>query len=385
MTPHDPEDDFQELDVPEAAATAAASAAATILTPKESVDIDPKLEASIQRALTPASRLDKPTPTSDLTPDTSRILTTEGARTGVLGNKIMAFATKGSAITVLIVLAAVGAFLLAEAWPAIASRTLELRPMGSSERVGLFAFTAPQVFGTILGAVIAMLLSVPFSIGVALTITHYAPRRMSSLLGYTVDLLAAVPSVVYGLWGALFLLPLLTPVHKGLNATFGWIPFFGGEPSTTGRTILSAAVVLSVMILPIITAVIREVVDATPKHQEDAALALGATRWEMIRMVVLPMARSGMVSAAMLGLGRALGETMAVLMVLSVGSSMTWSVVEAGKHSSIAPNIALQFPESSGIDTSALVATGLVLFLITLLVNTGARLIVARAERKAAK
>ena len=163
-----------------------------------------------------------------------------------------------------------------------------------------------------------------------------------------------------------------------LNEWFGWLPFFAGPVSATGRTMLVAGLVLAVMILPIITAVSREVFLQTPKLHEEAALALGATRWEMIRMAVLPFGRSGVISGAMLGLGRALGETMAVAIVLSVSGAITFNLISSTNPSTIAANIALQFPESSGLAVNVLIASGLVLFVITLLVNALARYIVNR-------
>ena len=160
-------------------------------------------------------------------------------------------------------------------------------------------------------------MAVPLSVAVALFISHYAPRRLAQALGYIVDLLAAVPSVVFGLWGIMVLAPAVQPVYAWLNENMGWFPLFAGTVSSTGRTIFTAAIVLAVMVVPIITAICREIFLQTPVLHEEAALALGATRWEMIRMAVFPFGRSGIVSASMLGLGRALGETMAVAMVLS--------------------------------------------------------------------
>ena len=162
-------------------------------------------------------------------------------------------------------------------------------------------------FGTVWAAFLALLLAVPLSLGVALFITHYAPRRLAQGLGYVVDLLAAVPSVVFGLWGILVLAPAVQPIYVWLNTNASWIPLFSGVVSPTGRTILTAAMVLAVMVVPIITAICREIFLQTPRLHEEAALALGATRWEMVRMAVLPFGRSGIVSASMLGLGRALG------------------------------------------------------------------------------
>jgi phosphate transport system permease protein len=289
------------------------------------------------------------------------------------GDRIFANAARGAGLLILVVLAGVAVFLVAEALPAIVAPASEL-PGGHT----LVAYIAPLVFGTVLSAAIALVVATPLGVGVALFISHYAPRRLAQPLGYLVDLLAAVPSIVYGLWGAAVLGPASVGLSTWLNQWFGWLPFFAGPVSATGRTMLVAGLVLAVMILPIITAVSREVFRQTPKLHEEAALALGATRWEMIRMAVLPFGRSGVVSGAMLGLGRALGETMAVAIVLSVSGAVTVNLVSSGNPSTIAANIALQFPESSGLAVNALIASGLVLFVITLLVNAAARAIVNR-------
>lgn len=307
-----------------------------------------------------------------------RTWTGESRGTGKTGNIIFGSLSTAAAVLILCTLAAVAIFLVIEAWPALSDTTQVFNTAGSSDAVSIWRFTAPQVFGTVLGAALAMVIAVPVSIGIALFISHYAPRRLAQGLGYLVDLLAAIPSVVYGLWGAIWLVPKLVPVYTWLGAHLGWFPLFGGTASPTGRVMASVALILAVMILPIITSVSREVFLQTPPLHEEAALALGATRWEMVRMAVLPFGRSGIISASMLGLGRALGETMAVVMVLSVGSTYSWHVLEAGRHSTIAANIALQFPESTGINTSALIATGLALFAITMIVNSIARWIVSR-------
>src|SRR5690606_13478724 len=165
-------------------------------------------------------------------------------------------------------------------------------------------------------------------IGIALFISHFAPRKLATTLGYLVDLLAAIPSVVYGLWGAFVLVPVLVPFYEFLNKYLGWIPLFSGDISPTGRVAMSAAIVLAIMVMPIITAVSREVFLQTPKLHEEAALALGATRWEMIKMAVFPFGRSGVIGATMLGLGRALGETMAVYMILSPGLSYSLNLLQ---------------------------------------------------------
>ena len=201
----------------------------------------------------------------------------------------------------------------------------------------------------------------------ALYISHYAPARVSKPVGYVIDLLAAIPSVIFGAWGATVLAPAMVPLYNWLAEHLGFIPFFAGPASQTGKTMLTAGVVLAIMILPIITSMSREIFTQTPKLHEEAALALGATRWEMVRMSVLPFARPGIISSVMLALGRALGETMAVALVLSSGP-MIASLIKSGNQT-IAAEIALNFPEAYGLRLSELIATGLVLFLITLVVN----------------
>jgi phosphate transport system permease protein len=290
-----------------------------------------------------------------------------------VGDRVFAKLAQSAGVLILVVLAGVAVFLLSEAVPALIAPAEEL-PGGAS----LVAYITPLVFGTVLSSVIALVVATPLAVAVALFITHYAPRRLAQTLGYLVDLLAAVPSIVYGLWGAAVLGPASVGLATWLNQYLGWLPFFSGPVSATGRTMLTAGLVLAVMILPIITAVSREVFRQTPNLHEEAALALGATRWEMIRMAVLPFGRSGIISGAMLGLGRALGETMAVAIVLSVSGAVTFNLISSGNPSTIAANIALQFPESSGVAVNVLIASGLVLFLITLLVNALARYIINR-------
>ena len=248
--------------------------------------------------------------------------------------------------------------------------------------VSLIETALPLIYGTVLASAIALVIAIPISIGIALFISHFAPRRLASGLGYMIDLLAAVPSVVYGLWGGIWLVPKLEPLYIFLNTYLGWIPLFAGDPTAPMRNLASASVVLAVMVLPIITAVSREVFLQTPRLQEEAALALGATRWETIKTVVLPFGRSGVVAASMLGLGRALGETMAVLMILAPGATFSLHILEVGRHNSIAANIASKQAEASGVDMSLLVFTGLVLFVLTFIINAIARWIVARSGPK---
>jgi len=293
------------------------------------------------------------------------------------GDRIFGGAAKGAGIGILVVLAGVAIFLLIEAWPAITAAAEEI-----PGREGLIDYIAPLAFGTVLAAVLAAIIAVPFAVAIALFVSHYAPRRIAAGLGYVIDLLAAVPSVVYGLWGVSVLAPASRDVNTWLADNLGFLPFFEGPASATGRTMLVAGLVLAVMILPIITAIAREVFSQTPRAHEEAALALGATRWEMVRMAVLPFGRSAVISGSMLGLGRALGETMAVTIILSVSGVVTFNLISSTNPSTIAANIALDFPESSGIAINALIASGLVLFAITLVVNMAARAVISRREAK---
>ena len=303
-----------------------------------------------------------------------------------VGDKVFTGLSTGSGVTILVILAAVAAFLLLRALPALTASADDIAARGYTSNLawldGFWGWVLPLAFGTIWAALGALALAVPVSIGIALFISHYAPRRLAQTLGYVIDLLAAVPSVVFGLWGINVLAPMVQPAFVWLNKTFGGVPvlgwFFGGQVSGTGRTILTAAIVLAVMVLPIITAVTREVFLQTPRLHEEASLALGATRWEMIRQAVLPFGMPGIVSACMLGLGRALGETMAVAMVLSPGDGFHLKLLTSSNPNSIAANIALKFPEAYGLGVNQLIASGLILFVITLGVNMAARAIVAR-------
>ena len=237
-------------------------------------------------------------------------------------------------------------------------------------------YVGPLVLGTVYIATIALLIATPIAVAVALYISHYAPKRLSQTLGYFIDLLAAIPSVVYGIWGITVLAPILSrTLYPWLDDYAAWLPFFGSDVnvSTSGRSTLTVGIVLAVMVLPIITAISREVFLQTPRLHEEASLALGATRWEMIRQAVLPYGRSGVISGAMLGLGRALGETMAVAIILSPADGYFWNIITNSNSNTIAANIALQFPESSGLEVNRLIATGLVLFIITFGVNALAR------------
>ncbi|WP_182483442.1 phosphate ABC transporter permease subunit PstC [Alpinimonas psychrophila] len=292
------------------------------------------------------------------------------------GDQVFSTSALVAGVAILVVLAAVAIFLVAESLPAFLANPADI----SSDGSGFWGLVGPLVFGTIWAAALALLISLPLSIGIALFISHIAPRKLAQGLGYIIDLLAAVPSVVFGLWGITVLAPAVQPFFVWLVDNLGWIPFFAGPVSGTGRTVLTVAIVLAVMILPIITAIAREVFLQTPRLHEEAALALGATRWEMIQMAVLPFGRPGLISATMLGLGRALGETMAVAMVLSPSVIISFALLQSQNPTTIAANIALNFPEASGIGVNVLIGTGLLLFIITLIVNSIARVAINRRK-----
>jgi phosphate transport system permease protein len=285
------------------------------------------------------------------------------------GDTVFSATSTGAGIMILVALAAVAVFLVLEAWPSITAKASDME-----DGIGLLEYVGPYVFGTILAAVIALVIAAPLAVAVALFITHYAPKRLAQVLGYFVDLVAAIPSVVIGIWGLATIAPLLAgQVYPWLADNLGFIPFFAGPAASTGRTMLTIGIVLAFMILPIIAAVSREVFLQTPRLHEEASLALGATRWEMIRQAVLPYGRSGVISGAMLGLGRALGETMAVAIILAPARVYSFNLISNQNPNTIAANIALQFPEADGLEVNRLIATGLVLFAITFVVNALAR------------
>jgi phosphate transport system permease protein len=237
---------------------------------------------------------------------------------------------------------------------------------------------AALAFGTVVSSLAALVMAVPVAVGTALFLTEVAPARFGRPLGYLVDLLAAVPSVVYGLWGALVLVPALIPFERFLDRRLGFIPIFDNRNGLFGKSIFAGAVVLAIMVVPIVAALAREIFNQVPRANREAAQALGATSWEAMRLAVLPYSRSGLVGATMLGLGRALGETIAVALVFASVFVVNPHVTEVGGNS-IAANIATKFGEAGANGRSALIASGLVLFAITLVVNMAGRLIVRRS------
>jgi phosphate transport system permease protein len=284
---------------------------------------------------------------------------------------------------VLLVLVAIAAFLVVKALPAFSHdtkgfwTTFEWLPDNTPSAFGVAALA----FGTALSAVLALLMAFPVAVAVALFITNYAPRRLARWLGYVTDLLAAVPSVVFGLWGLYWLVPHLTPLQHWLANNLGFIPLFADSRSVTAnasRSILAASVVLAIMVLPIISAIAREVFQQVDPGLKEAALGLGLTRWEMIRTAVVPPSKGGLAGATILGLGRALGETIAVALVLGSSYAVNFRILVPGKNT-IAANIATQFGEAGSIGRPALIASGLVLFAMTMAATLLARWIIYRA------
>ncbi len=277
----------------------------------------------------------------------------------------------------------VGVFLVSQAIPALSKNeanfltSREWSVGGDNPRFGIMEL----LWTTTTASIIAMAITVPIGVCVALFITEYAPQWLRRPAATLVDLLAAVPSIVYGLWGLIIFRPVVRPLEDWLSTRLGWLPLFA-PTGITGGTIMFIGVVLAIMILPIVTAISREVFAQTPTTHKEGALALGATRWEMIRTAVLPFGKPGVISAAMLALGRALGETIAVTFIVSTlaaGSDWTWSMLSGGEtFASRIANNAAEF--DSPQKTGAFIAAGLVLFILTFVVNAIARVVIERRK-----
>ena len=303
---------------------------------------------------------------------------------GKAADKVFRWVAFACGTLILVVLAAVFLFLFFRAWPLIGgdqnANKATIESFTGSKAHNFWQYVGPLAFGTILVAALALLIAFFVSVGIALFISQYAPKGLATALSTIVDLLAAIPSVIYGLWGGIVLVPAIYPFWNWVAKYLVWIPLFKGPAANPARTVATVAVVLAVMILPIITSMARDVYLQTPRLQQEAALALGATKWEMIKLAVLPFGKSGVVSASMLGLGRALGETMAVLMILSPGLHYSFKILQASQNQTIAANIAAQYPEANSLGVSTLIGTGLVLFLITFVVNFIARKITQKVS-----
>jgi len=300
-----------------------------------------------------------------------------------LGDRIFRGLAEGSGVFIVVLIAAIGLFLLWRAVPALARNEENFFLFGgnwvttdtSAMHFGIFDLLQVTVFVS----VFSLLLAMPVALGIAIFLTQYSPRRLAGPLAYMVDLLAAVPSIVYGVWGLYVLAPALKPFAVWLNESLDWLFLFqtGNVSLAGGGTIFTAGIVLAVMILPIITAVTREVFIQTPRGQIEAALALGATRWEVVKTTVLPFGLSGYISGAMLGLGRALGETIALLIILrGTQTAFGWSLFDGGY--TFASKIAATASEfNDQYKAGAYIAAGLVLFILTFVVNSLARAAVA--------
>ncbi|MGO9490467.1 MAG: phosphate ABC transporter permease subunit PstC [Solirubrobacteraceae bacterium] len=269
--------------------------------------------------------------------------------------------------------------LVGEARPAFAKEGVLGFTFGKDWDVNAEIFGAlPLLLGTLITSALALLIGVPIAVATAIYATELCPLRLRAPLTVLVELLAAVPSVVYGLWGIFFLAPKLQPAEQWVADKLSFIPFIGGGLVTIPNYFVTG-LVLAIMILPIVSAISREVMSTVPEDQKEAAIGLGATRWEMIRMAVLPYSRSGIVGGAMLGLGRAIGETIAVTILIGNSPTLPQHLFQQGY--SLAAVIANEFGEAQGLHRSALFAAGLVLFVLTLLVNIVARVFVVRAAR----
>lgn len=302
-----------------------------------------------------------------------------------IGDRIYAIITAACALIVPALVIAIAVAIVAAAWPAFAKLGLSIVTSSSWDVARGHFGAAPALFGTLVSSVVALIIATPLAIGVAIFLSEFSPAWLRQPVGFLVDLLAAIPSVVYGLWGIFVLIPLLRArVMPFLRDTLhlGSTPFFSGP--AYGPSMLAAGVILAIMALPYISAVAREVLLAVPRSQREAALALGATRWEMIRDAVIPFARSGIIGGIMLGLGRALGETMAVTMVIGNRAEISASLFAPGY--TMASLIANEFSEATNdLHLSALMAVGASLFVITLIVNAIARWLVWSVSRGRAK
>ncbi len=298
-----------------------------------------------------------------------------------IGDRVYEFLTALCALVVPALVVAIAVAIFAAAWPAFARLGLSIVTTSDWDVRGGHFGAAPAVFGTLVSSAVALIIATPLAIGVAIFLSEFSPSWLRQPVGFLVDLLAAIPSVVYGLWGIFVLIPMLRQqVMPFLRDSLhlGATPFFSGP--AYGPSMLAAGLILAIMALPYISAVSREVLMAVPRSQREAALALGATRWETIRDAVVPYAKSGIIGGIMLGLGRALGETMAVTMVIGNRPEISASLFAPGY--TMASLIANEFSEATNdLHVSALMAVGAVLFVITLIVNAVARWLVWRVSR----
>lgn len=302
---------------------------------------------------------------------------------GVAGDRAFRWLALGGGLLVLVILALIVWSTTTEAWPAFRHEGLSFLTSSTWDpahgKFGALAF----VYGTVVISFIALLFAVPVSIGIALFVTEVAPLRLRRTVTYAIDLLATIPSVVYGLWGILVLAPAIQGFYDNVANACSGVPVIGsvlsGAP-VSGRSFMTAGLVLAIMIVPIVTAIAREIFATVPSAQKEAAVGLGATRWEMIRGAVLPHSRDGLVAGVMIGLGRALGETIAVALVIGSSAQITARMFSSGD--AMAAVIANQFGEALGTHRAALIGLGVVLFAITIVVNVVARTVLARGATR---
>ncbi|MGB8997400.1 MAG: phosphate ABC transporter permease subunit PstC [Pseudonocardiaceae bacterium] len=304
-------------------------------------------------------------------------------------DRVFGLSLRGAGLTVLLIMGAIGLFLLYRGSGAVAEAGLKFLTTQAWEPDSHNFGIATVITGTLLIAAVAIVFAVPLATGVALYISEYAPRRLRRTMINTIDLMAAVPGVVYGLWGAALLNPEAIPLTRWLSSTFGWVPFLGisdahpDDPLESGTIYESstfiAGAVVALMVMPTICAVMRESFFQAPVGEREAAYALGATRWGMICNVVLPFGKGGMIGGTMLGLGRAMGETIVVYKIITPVFRIQPEILRSGANS-VAALIALQFEAASPFQLEALFAAGLALFALTLVVNFGASAIIARSR-----
>lgn len=309
---------------------------------------------------------------------------------GAIGDRLFHGLALIAGLTVLGILGLIAVSTTKEAWPALteaghrfvtSDRWVPNDPDGPGPATASFGALA-FVYGTAVVSTIAVVLAVPASLGIALFVTEVAPRRLRSLVVMLLDLLAAIPSVVFGLWGLAVVAPNITGFYGWLHRAFGGVPVLGRVfgPDPSGRSFMTAGIILAIMVTPIVASIMREVLRTVPSAERDGALALGATRWEVIRSVVLPHSFGGLVGGVMLGLGRAMGETIAVALTIGASARVTANVLGSGD--AMPAVIVNQFGEATGTFRAALIGLGVVLFAMTIVVNVAARAIVGRAERR---
>ena len=305
-------------------------------------------------------------------------------RRSEFSDKIFSNLTFFFALVIVAILVGLLVILVRDAMPAITRFGFAFFTSSTWNPVKLVFGALPAIYGTLLTSAIGLLIAVPISLGAAIFLVELAPKWLTGPASFIIEMLAAIPSVIIGLWGLFVLVPVVNhPIESWLSSHLGGLPFFQGQ--IFGVSFLAAGIILAIMIIPIITAVSRDAMRAVPNEQREAMYALGATRWEVIRQAVLPYCRSGIIGGIILGLGRALGETMAVTMVIGNSYKITPSLFSPG--STIASTIALQFSEASaGVSVGSLIELALILFGVTLFVNVIARVLVWRmTTMKAAK